>query len=228
MVQHAAVPADQLVQRPGPLRQGLLLRHPLPLHRAAASPRDCGRTPTTTAATRRWSTPSASPTSPGWRPRITQLDPSGPPVAERHHQDPGSLWSLPGMSKEVNTYFLVTAVLLRRLRAAGDLVPGRGASAATVGRAAVRALPGAADDRPDQLGPAGGRARRRRAVGLGARPAGADRRDDRPGHRRQALPAVPARARSWSSPGGVDGSAAFAAAAGAAAVAWRWSTCRPG
>ncbi len=60
-----ALPADQLGQRPGALRQGLLLRHPLPLHRPRASPRGCGPTPTTTAATRRWSTPSASPTSPG-------------------------------------------------------------------------------------------------------------------------------------------------------------------
>ncbi|MET0837390.1 MAG: glycosyltransferase 87 family protein [Marmoricola sp.] len=44
--------------------------------------------------------------------RITQVDPSGPPVAERHHLDPGSMWSLPGMTKEVSSYFLVTAVIL--------------------------------------------------------------------------------------------------------------------
>ncbi len=44
--------------------------------------------------------------------KITQVDPSGPPVAERHHQDPGSLWFLPGMPREVNTYFLVTAIVL--------------------------------------------------------------------------------------------------------------------
>ncbi len=38
--------------------------------------------------------------------------------------------------------------------------------------------------------------RGRRAVGLGARPVGADRRDDRPGRGHQALPVVPARGRS--------------------------------
>ena len=59
--------------------------------------------------------------------------------------------------------------------------------------ALVRAVTGARADRADQLGPARGRAGRRRAVGVGARPAGADRRPDRPRHRHQALPAVPAR-----------------------------------
>jgi uncharacterized membrane protein len=44
--------------------------------------------------------------------KVTQLHPSGPPVAERHHQQPDALWSLPGMTKEVNTYFLVTAIVL--------------------------------------------------------------------------------------------------------------------
>ena len=43
---------------------------------------------------------------------LTQLDPSGPPIAERRAQDPGVVWSLPGMNTEVNTYFLVTALLL--------------------------------------------------------------------------------------------------------------------
>ena len=44
--------------------------------------------------------------------KVTQIDPSGPPVLERHHQEPGSMWSLPGMTEEVNTYFLVTAIIL--------------------------------------------------------------------------------------------------------------------
>ncbi len=44
--------------------------------------------------------------------RLTQLDPSGPPIAERRAADPGALWSLPGMGEEVNSYFLVTALLL--------------------------------------------------------------------------------------------------------------------
>jgi len=44
--------------------------------------------------------------------KVTQVHPSGPPVSERHHQDPAAMWSLPGMTKEVNTYFLVTAIVL--------------------------------------------------------------------------------------------------------------------
>ncbi len=43
---------------------------------------------------------------------LTQLNPSGPPIAERRAEDPGVVWSLPGMTTEVNTYFLVTALLL--------------------------------------------------------------------------------------------------------------------
>jgi uncharacterized membrane protein len=43
---------------------------------------------------------------------LTQLDPSGPPIAQRRAQDPGAVWSMPGMTTEVNTYFLVTALLL--------------------------------------------------------------------------------------------------------------------
>ncbi|GAB3653145.1 glycosyltransferase 87 family protein [Nocardioides korecus] len=46
---------------------------------------------------------------------LTQLDPSGPPVAERRLAAPGSLWGLPGMTQETNTYFLLTAVLLAGL-----------------------------------------------------------------------------------------------------------------
>jgi uncharacterized membrane protein len=44
--------------------------------------------------------------------RLTQLDPSGPPPGARHLGDPQQLWSLPGMAAEVNSYFLVTALLL--------------------------------------------------------------------------------------------------------------------
>ena len=44
--------------------------------------------------------------------KVTQLDPAGPPVAERHHQDPNGMWSLPGMTTEVNNYFLVSAIFL--------------------------------------------------------------------------------------------------------------------
>ncbi len=54
-------------------------------------------------------------------------------------------------------------------------------------------LPGAAADRPGQLGPAGRGAGRRRAVGLGDRSSAADRRAHRSRHRHQAVPAVPAR-----------------------------------
>ena len=44
--------------------------------------------------------------------KVTQIHPTGPPVSARHHVDPGAMWSLPGMRKEVNTYFLVTALFL--------------------------------------------------------------------------------------------------------------------
>ncbi len=44
--------------------------------------------------------------------KITQLHPSGPPMVERHYGDPAQLWGRPGMATEVNTYFLVTALLM--------------------------------------------------------------------------------------------------------------------
>jgi uncharacterized membrane protein len=44
--------------------------------------------------------------------KLTQLDPSGPPLAERHYGGADRLWSLPGMATEVNTYFFVTALLM--------------------------------------------------------------------------------------------------------------------
>ncbi|MEO7421289.1 MAG: glycosyltransferase 87 family protein [Ornithinibacter sp.] len=44
--------------------------------------------------------------------QLTELDPSGPPLSARHLGDPAQLWAQPGMTKEVNTYFLITALLL--------------------------------------------------------------------------------------------------------------------
>ena len=38
--------------------------------------------------------------------------PSGPSAAVRENTPVANLWGLPGMAREVNTYFLVTAVLL--------------------------------------------------------------------------------------------------------------------
>ncbi len=43
---------------------------------------------------------------------ITGLMPSGPSQEVRAETTTGALWGLPGMAREVNTYFLVTAVLL--------------------------------------------------------------------------------------------------------------------
>jgi len=43
---------------------------------------------------------------------LTALMPSGPSQTVRAATDVDALWGLPGMSKEVNTYFLLTAVLL--------------------------------------------------------------------------------------------------------------------
>jgi uncharacterized membrane protein len=44
--------------------------------------------------------------------KITALVPSGPSQQVREETPVANLWGLPGMTKEVNTYFLVTAVLL--------------------------------------------------------------------------------------------------------------------
>jgi uncharacterized membrane protein len=44
--------------------------------------------------------------------KITGLMPSGPSQQVREETPVADLWGLPGMNKEVNTYFLVTAVLL--------------------------------------------------------------------------------------------------------------------
>ena len=44
--------------------------------------------------------------------KVTALMPSGPSQAVREATPVAQLWGLPGMAKEVNTYFLVTAVLL--------------------------------------------------------------------------------------------------------------------
>ena len=43
---------------------------------------------------------------------ITALIPSGPAQEIRAQTEVGGLWGLPGMAKEVNTYFLVTALML--------------------------------------------------------------------------------------------------------------------
>ena len=44
--------------------------------------------------------------------KITALMPSGPTQQVREETPVANLWGLPGMTREVNTYFLVTAVLL--------------------------------------------------------------------------------------------------------------------
>ena len=44
--------------------------------------------------------------------KVTALMPSGPSQAVREATPAANLWGLPGMTREVNTYFLVTAVLL--------------------------------------------------------------------------------------------------------------------
>ena len=43
---------------------------------------------------------------------LTAVVPSGPSQAVRAATSPDALWGLPGMNKEVNTYFLITALLL--------------------------------------------------------------------------------------------------------------------
>jgi uncharacterized membrane protein len=44
--------------------------------------------------------------------KVTALMPSGPSAAVREATPVANLWGLPGMDREVNTYFLVTALLL--------------------------------------------------------------------------------------------------------------------
>jgi uncharacterized membrane protein len=44
--------------------------------------------------------------------KVTQVNPAGPPSAERRSVAPDAMWSLPGMTVEVNNYFLVTALFL--------------------------------------------------------------------------------------------------------------------
>ena len=44
--------------------------------------------------------------------KVTQLDPLGPPVSERHHVAPDSIYAMPGVVDEIDKYFLVTALLL--------------------------------------------------------------------------------------------------------------------
>jgi uncharacterized membrane protein len=44
--------------------------------------------------------------------KVTQLDLDGPPLEQRRAADPDTLWGMPGMAGEVNSYFLVTALFL--------------------------------------------------------------------------------------------------------------------
>ena len=43
---------------------------------------------------------------------VTRLDAAGPPVEQRRAAPADTVWALPGMSAEVNSYFLVSSVLL--------------------------------------------------------------------------------------------------------------------
>ena len=125
--------------------------------------------------------------------KITQIHPSAP--TGRGAPPPGPGLAVVAARDDQGGQHLLPGDRDRAggVRAAGDVVPGGGGSTTAVGCAAVRAVPGPADERADQLGPDVRRVRRRRPVGVGARPLRADRRDDRARHRRQALPALPAR-----------------------------------
>ena len=111
------MPADELGRRPGPLRQGCYSDVPyLYTERGFAE----GHWPYADSDGRfQVMEYPVGISYLAWAPpEITQLDPAGPPVDERHDVSPVALWSLPGMAKEVNSYFLVTALLLFLLRAA--------------------------------------------------------------------------------------------------------------
>ena len=95
-----------------------------------------------------------------------------------------TVYGLPGIVTEIDRYFLTTAVLLAAcLLGAIWFVAGHPSTTA-VGRVALRALPGSAGHRADQLGPAGRAVHGRGALGVVARTAGPDRSDDRPRARR--------------------------------------------
>ena len=114
----------------------------------------------------------------------------------------------------------------RAVPAAVRLVPGRGAPRAAVGRDGLRRRAGAGADRAGQLGRPRDRLPGRGDVGLGAGPAGAQRRPHRSGHRGQALPALPAGRAARRGPAAP---AAACVREGGRARPWRrgrWSTCR--
>ena len=194
MVQKTPCVRDDWSGGQAALRRDVLLRRALPLHRARLRrPATCP-TPTTAAATRRWSTRSSSATSrtaPRWVTQALSGSPR-PARAGRRRRRPGLRRSRASRPE--------SGLLLRGdrgaagpVRPARRLVPRRRAPATALGRDAVRGVARAGAGRADQLGPARGRRGGRGAVGVVARPAGARRGADRPRHRHQALPAVPAR-----------------------------------
>ena len=110
-----------------------------------------------------------------WAAEVTQRLSGSPDLEARAGMPADSLGADPQVRKEMLRFVVVNALgfaalaLLAAWLLAG-VNPRRPWDAAL-----LRGLPGAGPGRPGQLGPAGGGLRGRRAVGLGAGPAGAHR-----------------------------------------------------
>ena len=186
------VHADALDRQRRPLLQDVLLRHPLPLRAA----RDGGAV--LAVRRHRWPLPGDGvpgrhlvlrvgdvPAHEAVRVRAVRAGPRRdtgrrPAGAAGHgHRDEHLL---PGQRRAA-----------AGVRAPGDVLHGRGTPATAVGRDRVRRLTRPAAERAGELGHAGGGLRGRCVLGLGARPAGADRDLPRCRHGDEALPAVPVR-----------------------------------
>ncbi|MEI2821780.1 MAG: hypothetical protein V9E81_17055 [Marmoricola sp.] len=99
---------------------------------------------------------------------LTSVVAVGPTQSEREHVPPDALWGLPGMTAEVNQYFVVNAILLAALGLLGAF-PGGRQSRSPLRCGVVRGLTVPACGCLHQLGHARGGLRRRRAVGVGSR-----------------------------------------------------------
>ena len=199
MVQKTSCYQDSWQNGSRALHPHVLLRPALPLHRARVRRAEPGPTATTPQVRDRYDghgVPGrSSPTGRGARRGSTHwLSGVARPRDRLRRRRPATLGRRRTASRRESRLFVaVNAVGFAVLDAAGGLAARRRPPATALGRRAARGLTGAGADGADQLGPAGAGVRRRRAVGVGPRPAGAHRRDDRARHGRQALPAVPAR-----------------------------------
>ena len=138
LVHHVPVHGDQLGQRPGPLREDVLLRRALPLHRAGLR-----RGPWPYADSGGRFQVMEYPVGISYlafaAAGITQLYPSGPPDAQRQAVDLPAVVAA-GDDRRGQLLLPGDRAAAVRVRPDRDLVPGRRPSWPAVGRAAVRAV----------------------------------------------------------------------------------------